>query len=162
MLIDMRTAVIVGLVLAATQSTAAQLSLPRPPGVYITNVSNPEARGNEPGIAINTRNPAQIVGVYQGPARAVYSSDFGRTFATAEGTVPPDWRTAGDVSVAFDNKGNAYLSYLTFDKLGSARHLRPTLAGRRKDVGERACRRSCVEDRQRARPAVRGHAAHLR
>jgi len=106
------------------RSIGAQLSLPRAPGARVVNVSPPEARGSEPGIAINPRNPAQIVGVYQGPAHAVYSTDSGKTFATAEGTVPPDWRTAGDVSVAFDNKGNAYLSYLTFDKLGSASYWR--------------------------------------
>src|SRR4051812_47688432 len=114
---------VLGLALVATPA-AAQLSLPRPPGAYVVNVSTPEVRGNEPGIAVNPRNPAQIVGVYQGPARAVYSTDSGRTFATAEGTVPSDWRYAGDVSVTFDSKGSAYLSYLTFDRLGSPSYWR--------------------------------------
>ena len=87
-------------------------------------MSVPEARGNEPGIAVNPRNPAQIVGVYQGPAHAVYSTDSGRTFTTATGTVPPDWRTAGDVSVTFDDRGAAYLCYLVFDKLGTTSYWR--------------------------------------
>jgi len=103
----------------AAGGTQAQLSLPRPPGARVVDVSVPELRGNEPGIAVNPRNPAQVVGVYQGPARAVYSTDSGATFKTAEGTVPGDWRTAGDVSVTFDNQGAAYLSYLVFDRLGS-------------------------------------------
>lgn len=110
--------------LLAQTAVAAQLSLPRPPGVHIVNVSPPEARGNEPGIAVNPRNPAQVVGTYQGPARVVFSTDSGRTFTTAEGTVPPDWRSAGDVSIAFDDRGAAYLSYLTFDRLGTASYWR--------------------------------------
>lgn len=114
------------ILLAHLQAAPAQarLSLPRPPGVHIVDVSPPEARGNEPGIAVNRRNPAQIVGVYQGPAHAVYSTDSGRTFTTAQGTVPSDWRTAGDVSVAFDDKGNAYLSTLVFDRLGTESYWR--------------------------------------
>src|SRR6185437_12108478 len=94
-----------------------QASLPHPPGARVVDVSPPAARGNEPSIAVNPRDPAQIVGVYQGPARAVYSTDSGRTFTTAPGTVPSDWRSAGDVSVTFDDKGSAYLSYLVFDRL---------------------------------------------
>jgi len=108
----------------AAGGTQAQLSLPRPPGARVVDVSVPELRGNEPGIAVNPRNPAQVVGVYQGPARAVYSTDSGATFKTAEGTVPGDWRTAGDVSVTFDNQGAAYLSYLVFDRLGSTSYWR--------------------------------------
>ena len=112
------------LLLLAQLAVAAQFSLPRPPGAHIVNVSAPEARGNEPGIAVNRRNPAQVVATYQGPARAVFSTDSGRTFTAAEGTVPPDWRSAGDVSIAFDNRGAAYLSYLTFDRLGSTSYWR--------------------------------------
>lgn len=104
--------------------TSAPLSLPRAPGARVVNVSPPEARGNEPGIAVNPRNPAQIVGVYQGPAHAVYSIDSGRTFTSATGTVPSDWRSAGDVSVTFDNQGAAYLCYLVFDKLGTTSYWR--------------------------------------
>ena len=118
------------IVLAAASISAQQVptsappSLPRAPGARVVDVSPPEARGNEPGIAVNPRKPSQIVGVYQGPAHAVYSSDSGRTFTTAAGTVPPDWRTAGDVSVTFDDRGAAYLCYLVFDKLGTTSYWR--------------------------------------
>ena len=112
------------LLLIAQTAIAAQLSLPRPPGAHVVNVSAPEAHGNEPGIAVNRRNPAQVVGTYQGPARVVFSNDSGRTFTTAEGTAPSDWRSAGDVSITFDNAGAAYLSYLTFDRLGSTSYWR--------------------------------------
>lgn len=112
------------LLFLAQTAVAAQLSLPRPPGAHVVNVSAREARGNEPGIAVNRRNPAQVVGTYQGPARAVFSTDSGRTFTTAEGTAPSDWRSAGDVSITYDNRGAAYLSYLTFDRLGSTSYWR--------------------------------------
>jgi len=108
----------------AQAAVAAQLSLPAAPGAYVVNVSPPSARGNEPGIAVNPRNPAQVVATYQGPAKVVFSTDSARSFATAEGTAPTDWRSLGDVSITFDNQDAAYLSYLTFDKLGSTSYWR--------------------------------------
>src|SRR6202008_1169604 len=81
---------------------------------------------SEPGIAINPNNPNQIVTVFQGgrqvegTATAAYSTDAGRTFALASGAGPTDWKVAGDVSVAFDTQGHAYLCYITFDKLGTS------------------------------------------
>src|SRR5205823_4660242 len=83
---------------------ACAQSLPRAPGAHIVTISSPEARGNEPGIAVNPNDPNQVVAVFQGHSRAAYSTDSGRTFKLAEGTTPTDWRTAGDVSTAFDNK----------------------------------------------------------
>ena len=112
------------LLLLAPPAAVAQRSLPRPPGARVVDVSSAELRGNEPGIAVDPRNPSHIVGVFQGPARAVFSTDSGRTFAMAEGTVPSDWHTAGDVSVTFDNQGAAYLSYLVFDHLGTTSYWR--------------------------------------
>lgn len=98
--------------------------LPRAPGAYVVDVSPPAARGNEPSIAVDPRNSARVIGAYQGPAAVVYSTDSGRTFTKAEGTAPNDWRVAGDVSVTFDWDGNAYLSYLAFDKLGTTSYWR--------------------------------------
>ncbi len=90
------------------------------------NVSKANGRFSEPGIAINSNNPRQIVVVYQGgvdvqgSANAAYSTDSGRTFAIAVGTKPEDWRVAGDVTTTFDNKGHAFLCYLAFDRLGTS------------------------------------------
>lgn len=98
---------------------SAQSTLPRAPAAHVVTISPPEARGNEPGIAVNPNNPNQVVAVYQGRSRAAYSTDGGQTFTLAQGTTPSDWRTAGDVSTAFDNKGHAFLCYLAFDRLGT-------------------------------------------
>ena len=84
----------------------------------IATISGANKHGSEPSIALNPNNPDQVVAVFQ-PATVAYSTDAGQTFLTAD--LPPieGWRAGGDVSLAFDNKGNAYLSTLHFDKLGS-------------------------------------------
>ncbi len=94
-------------------------TLPPAPGAHVVTISAPGERGNEPGIAVNPNDPKQVVAVYQGRARAAYSINSGLTFTLAEGTAPNDWRSAGDVSTAFDNQGHAFLCYLTFDRLGT-------------------------------------------
>ena len=107
-------------------SALAQSPLPPAPGTSVVTVSPQGGHYSEPGIAVNPKNPKQIVAVYQGgagiqgSATAAFSTDGGSTFKIAEGTHPPDWKVAGDVSTAFDNKGDAYLCYLAFDKLGTA------------------------------------------
>lgn len=106
-------------VLLVGASGLAQESLPPVPHRHITTVSPQEIHANEPSIAVNPNNPNQVVGAFQ-PAGIAYSTDGAQTFALAE--LPPieGWRGGGDVSVAFDNKGNVYLSTLHFEKLGSA------------------------------------------
>jgi hypothetical protein len=110
----------------AAVSALAQSPLPPAPHGSVVTVSPQGGHYSEPGIALNPKNPRQIVAVYQGgaatqgSATAAFSVDGGSTFKIAEGTHPPDWKVAGDVSTAFDNKGNAYLCYLAFDKLGTA------------------------------------------
>ncbi|HEX5437863.1 MAG TPA: sialidase family protein, partial [Gemmatimonadaceae bacterium] len=98
---------------------AAQSTLPRAPGARVVSISQPSERGNEPSIAVNPKSPNQVVAVFQGNAKAAYSTDSARTFSRAEGTAPTDWRVAGDVSTTFDNKGHAFLCYLAFDRLGT-------------------------------------------
>jgi hypothetical protein len=106
-----------GIVLASLMCGAQ--TLPPAPGAHIVTVSEAGERANEPGIAVNPNDPKKVVAVYQGRSRAAYSTDSGQTFTLAEGTTPSDWRSAGDVSTAFDNQGHAFLCYLTFDRLGT-------------------------------------------
>jgi hypothetical protein len=97
----------------------AQSPLPPAPHRHIVSISPPEVHANEPSIAVNPGNPKQVVAAFQ-PATIEYSTDGGQIFAPAELSAIEGWRGGGDVSLAFDNKGNAYLATLHFDKLGSA------------------------------------------
>ena len=96
----------------------AQAPLPPAPGRRVVTISPAERRGNEPSIAVDPNHPGRVLAVFQ-PATVAYSTDGAQTFTTAD--LPPveGWRGGGDVSVAFDNKGYAYLGTLHFDKLGS-------------------------------------------
>ena len=104
----------------------AQAPIPSAPQASVVTVSPAGGHYSEPGIALDPNRPNHVVVVYQGGAavqgtsNAAYSVDGGKTFTRAHGTKPPDWKVAGDVSTTFDNKGNAYLCYLTFDKLGTS------------------------------------------
>jgi len=98
--------------------------LPRAPGAHVVTVSATPGPWSEPAIALDPHDRSRIVAVFQGPATGAYSADSGRTFTPAGKIAPTDWRSAGDVSVAFDDKGNAYVSYLVFDKLGSPSYWR--------------------------------------
>jgi hypothetical protein len=86
---------------------------------------SPEGR-EEPTIAVNPRNPNQVIVAFQGmlgapkrPVDVAYSRDSGRTFALAAGISGSDWQVAGDVTLAFDTHGIAYLSYIGADGFGS-------------------------------------------
>ena len=96
-----------------------QSSLPLAPAAHVITISPPASQGSEPGIAVNIKNPNEVVAVYQ-PATVAYSTDGGQSFTLADLAPVPGWRTGGDVSATFDNKGHVYLSSLHFDKLGSA------------------------------------------
>jgi len=102
----------------STTLLIGQVALPPALHRHVTTVSSADKNGSEPSIAVNPNNPNQVVAAFQ-PATIAYSTDGGQTFATAD--LPPveGWRTGGDVSVTFDDKGCAYLGSLHFDKLGS-------------------------------------------
>jgi hypothetical protein len=105
--------------LLGTVVAQTQVALEPAPHRHVTTVSAADRSGSEPSIAVNPNNTNQVVAAFQ-PATIAYSTDGGQTFATAD--LPPveGWRTGGDVSVTFDDKGCAYLGSLHFDKLGSA------------------------------------------
>ena len=68
---------------------------------------------------MNPNNPQQVVGVFQDNVHASYSEDAGHTWQLAENVDPKNYRVSGDVSVAFDNQGHAFVCYIAFDRLGS-------------------------------------------
>jgi hypothetical protein len=112
-----------GLVASLFARTSADLATI--PQAHVLTVSPAAGHYSEPGIAINPRNPKQIVVVFQGgksiqgTANAAYSTDGGHTFTLAQGTPSPDWKVLGDVSTTFDSSGNAYVCSIAFDKLGT-------------------------------------------
>ena len=93
----------------------AQSSLPRAPGAHVVTIPG-LGRFSEPSIAVNPRDPSQVVAVWQNQVHAAWSADSGRTFTPATGVQPPNYEVSGDVSVTFDDKGRAYLSYMGFDR----------------------------------------------
>jgi len=74
---------------------------------------------NEPSIAVNSRNPAQIFAAYQVPASVTYSQDGGASWKLATGTAPTDYKVSGDVATTYDKNGTAILCYIAFDQLGT-------------------------------------------
>lgn len=93
--------------------------LPKAPHAQIFPLTPTVGPFTEPAIAVNPTNPQQIVGVFQDNVHASYSSDSGHTWQSAESVEPKNYRVSGDVSVAFDNQGHAFVCYIAFDKLGS-------------------------------------------
>jgi hypothetical protein len=93
--------------------------LPPAPKAHLTDVTPKPGYFNEPAIAVNPKNPQQLVAAWQINASAAYSQDGGAAWKIAEGTAPREYRISGDVSVAYDAAGAAILCYIAFDKLGT-------------------------------------------
>ena len=102
---------------AASGQSFVREPLPRAPGARVSTITDP-GPFTEPGIAIDPRNARHVVGVYQNQASASWSTDGGATWTGAEGTVPPNYKVAGDVSVTIDRHGHAFLCYIAFDRTG--------------------------------------------
>ena len=56
--------------------------------------------------------------MYQNQANTAWTADGGVTWTGAEGTSPPNYRVAGDVSVAIDRHGHSFPCYIAFDRTG--------------------------------------------
>jgi len=119
-----RSASITGALLALAAPGVADSQLTSAPRAHVVTVSPPA--NEEPTIAVNPSDPSQVVAAFQGmmgtAERAIgvaYSRDSGRTFALATGLARTGFRVAGDVTLAFDNHGIVYLSYIGADKFGS-------------------------------------------
>lgn len=96
--------------------------LPLAPKARLTDVTPKAGFFNEPSIAVNTKDPRQLVAAWQINASAAYSQDGGQTWKVAEGTAPKEYRISGDVSVTYDASGHAILCYIAFDKLGTTNY----------------------------------------
>lgn len=96
----------------AQQLTAA-------PGSSVSMLTPEPGYFTEPGIAINPRNPQEIVAVFQDNAHAAYSDDSGKHWQLASGVESTRYKVSGDVSVVFDTRGHAIICYMAFDKLGT-------------------------------------------
>lgn len=107
---------------ALFQFAGAQLGLPPPPGARVVTLSPRPGYFNEPAVAINPKNPSQIVVAFQAPAAVSYSPDGGSTWQAAAGTAPNDYKVSGDVSITYDILGHAILCYIAFDKLGTPQY----------------------------------------
>jgi hypothetical protein len=96
--------------------------LPPAPRSHVTSVTPAPGYFNEPAIAVNPKDPQQVVAAWQVNASAAYSTDGGQTWKVAEGTAPKNYRVSGDVSLAYDAAGHAILCYIAFDKLGTTNY----------------------------------------
>jgi hypothetical protein len=94
-------------------------SLPKAPKAQVSTVTPKPGFFTEPSIAINPKNPQQVVAAFQDNAHIAYSVDAGQHWQLATGIEPPNYRVSGDVSVTYDNDGRAYICYIAFDKLGT-------------------------------------------
>jgi BNR repeat-like domain len=93
--------------------------LPQAPHVQVFPLTPTVGPFTEPAIVVNPTNAQQVVGVFQDNVHASYSQDAGHTWQPAENVDPKNYRVSGDVSVAFDNQGHAFVCYIAFDKLGT-------------------------------------------
>lgn len=109
--------------LATTPGLArAQEVLQAPPGAKVMTISSRGGLLNEPSVAINPKNPAQIAAAFQSPAKVSYSDDRGEHWELAAGASPTNYAVSGDVSITFDTLGHAIICYIAFDKLGTAQY----------------------------------------
>ncbi len=110
--------IVLGVAAIAASASAGNAPLPRAPHSRVINLTG-VGYFDEPSIAVNPLHPRQLVAAFQVPAHVVYSDDGGTHWRVASGTAPSNYRVSGDVSVAFDNHGHAFLCYIAFDKLGT-------------------------------------------
>jgi hypothetical protein len=96
--------------------------VPRAPGADVHTLTPKPGRFTEPSVAINPSNPRNVAAAYQDTAHVAYTFDAGKTWTTAENTASKDYRISGDVSITYNAKGEAFLCYIAFDKLGTTNY----------------------------------------
>jgi hypothetical protein len=105
------------ILLGAWAAVDAQTRRARAPGAHVVTITPKGETSSEPAIAVNPNNPNQVVGA--AGRWAAYSTDSGRTFTPIQ-PAGESGRAGGDVSLAFDDKNNLFLSFLSIQKNGSA------------------------------------------
>lgn len=105
-------------ILAALLAVAAAQQLSPAPGATTITITPERGYFTEPAIAVDPANPQHVVAAYQDNAHIGYSSDGGQHWAV-KSVEPPQYRVSGDVSVAFDGKGHAFVCYMAFNHLGA-------------------------------------------
>src|SRR6201998_1997554 len=112
------SACIASILLVTAALAALAEDLPKAPHSEVFTLTPTPGYFTEPAIAVNPTNPQQVVAVFQDNAHAAYSQDAGQRWQV-EDTSPKNYKVSGDVSVAFDNQGHAFVCYIAFDKLGT-------------------------------------------
>jgi BNR repeat-like domain len=110
-----RLPIVFALLTLASATVSVQSRLQPAPGAHVVTITPPGQTGSEPAIAVNPNNPNQVVGM--GGGWAAHSIDGGRTFTAVQPHVGSS-RSGGDPSIAFDDKGNVFLSFLWIQKNG--------------------------------------------
>jgi len=113
---------LLALLLTLCASVLLAQPLPPAPKARLTDITPKPGYFNEPAIAVNPKDPQQLVAAWQVPASAAFSKDSGQTWQVAKGTAPGNYRVSGDVSLAYDAAGHAILCYIAFDKLGATNY----------------------------------------
>ncbi|HEX4004951.1 MAG TPA: sialidase family protein [Acidobacteriaceae bacterium] len=115
----LRSRILAAFTITVTGFYAGAQTLAAAPGAQVTTLSPRPGTWSEPSVAVNPRNPRQVVVVFQYTAQAAWSEDAGHTWTLAQGVAPPQYKMSGDVSITFDNQGHAILGCIAFDKLGT-------------------------------------------
>jgi hypothetical protein len=110
-----RASTTVTLVGIAAVAASVQARLPRAPGAHVVTITPRGQIGSEPAIAVNPNNPGQVVGI--AGRWAAFSTDGARTFTPVQPS-GEDGRSGGDPSLAFDDKGHLFLSFLSIQRNG--------------------------------------------
>ena len=97
---------------------ASDDTLPEAPGRRVITLTPQPGEFHTPVIAINPRNPQQLVAGFQSKTSASYSTDGGEHWTLAEGTAPAEYRGTGDTSLTYDREGRAILCFIAFDGAG--------------------------------------------
>ncbi len=95
-----------------------QPQMPRAPQAHVTTLTG-TGFSSEPSVAVNPKDPRQVVVAYQVPASIAYSGDAGAHWKQMPDIAPPNFKVSGDVSVTYDNQGHALLCYIAFNELGT-------------------------------------------